>query len=414
MSFLNARHHLLQAFTLAACLTSTPHASAQAVVGITDDTVKVGVSGPMSGPVAALGAVALGIELKAKAVNAAGGVKMADGKTRKIQLVIYDDSIEPQRTMTNVRKLVEQDQVFALVGIAGTNNNQMIRAYTNQNKVPNLFLYSAVYEFGDEQKNPWNMALVPSFTTEAAVYAEYLKRTKPDAKVGLLYTTLEGGLNFLAGFKTAIAGSKVQLVSAQGSAGTDPTVDTQMTNLRASGADTLIIADQPRHAALAVKYAAESGWAPKTIVYYAASSVSSLRPAGLENVKGVLTAQFVKPVDSPEFSVDPGVQRYLADHDRFKPKFDKWDSLGQMGHLTGEALVWTLQNMKSLSREAAMEAARSMSAVKLDLLFPGVTLTTKKGQDGFAVESMQLFEFDGFRYKPVGNLVQYEGKTPRP
>jgi len=413
MKLTNAPSRLLQASLMAAVIAASPQVAGQVTAGITDDTVKIGISAPMSGVVASLGAVSMGIELKAKAVNAAGGVKMADGKTRKIQVVIYDDAIEPQRTMTNVRKLVEQDQVFALVGIAGTNNNQMIRSYTNQNKVPNLFLYSAVYEFGDEQKNPWNMSLVPSFTTEAAVYAEYLKRTKPDAKVGLLYTTFEGGLNFLAGFKAAIAGSKIQLVSAQGSAGTDPTVDTQMTNLRASGADTLIVADQPRHAALAVKYAAESGWAPKTIVYYAASSVSALRPAGLENAKGVLTAQFVKPVDSPDFATDPGVLRYLADHERFKPKFEKWDSLGQMGYLTGEALVWTLQNMKTLSREAAMEAARSMNAVTLDLLYPGVALTTKRSRDGFAVESMQLFEFDGFRYKPVGGLVQYEGKTPR-
>jgi ABC-type branched-subunit amino acid transport system substrate-binding protein len=367
----------------------------------------------MSGVVAMIGMVAEGQKLKLDAVNAAGGVKMRDGKTRQVELVIMDDANEPPRTVTNARRMAEQNKVFAFVGSVGTPQNQAIKAYVTQNKIPNVFIYSGIYEWGDDKQNPWGIGMVPSFTTEAAIYARYLEEHKPEAKVAMLYLNTDFGQNFLEGFKAAIKGTKVQLVSAQSNANTDPTVDTQLTNLKASGADTLIIATAGKAAAQAIRFAAESGWKPTLFVTYAASSIISLRAAGIENSKGVLTGQFVKPVGSPAFDNDPGVKQYLADYERFKPRFDKNDSLAQMGYLMADGVVKLLEQMEAPTREAMMAAARNMNKVELGLLYPGITMSTKAGADNFPIEAMQLFQFDGEAYKPVGKLIEYEGRTPK-
>ena len=400
----------LSLIVAATCVTIT-HATAQQP-GITETTVKLGTQAPMSGPVALIGMVAEGIDLRMKAANAAGGVKMGDGKTRQVELVVMDDANEPPRTVINARRMVEQQRIFAFIGSVGTPQNQAIKSYVAQQKVPNLFVYSGIYEWGDEQKNPWSTILVPSFTTESAIYAKYLQTQKPEAKVAILHINTDFGTNFLDGFKAAIRGSKIQLVATQSNANTDPTVDTQMTNLKASGADTLLIANAGKPAAQAIRFAAESGWKPLTFVTYAASSIITLKAAGLENSKGILTGQFVKPVGSPAFASDPGVRQYLADHERFKPRFDRYDSLGQMGYLMGDAAIRVLEGMKEPTREAMLATARNMEGIELGLLYPGIKLTTRPG-DQFPIEAMQLFQFDGEAYQPVGGVIDYEGRTPK-
>lgn len=377
--------------------------------GITDTSIKIGVTGALTGPVAALGAVVEGIRVRVAAANAAGGVKMGDGKTRSIELMVQDDALDPQRTMTNVRKLVEQTEVFSLIGTAGTPNNQAIGRYLDQRKVPNLFMYSGVHELANGRA--WTIGLVPSFTTEAAVFAEYLKANKPAAKIALLYLNTETGQTFQAALHTAIKGSKVQIVAAQPVTSADPTIDTQLSTLKASGADTFIVIAAPKQGAQAVRFAAESGWNPTTMVSYIASSLHSLKPAGLSNAKGVITSQFVKPIDAPD---DAAVRKYLADYEAVHPRFDKGDSMGQVGYITGEALVRVLEAMKQPTRQAMMEAANNMNKVSIGMLLPGITLTTKRDAgDIYPIESLQLFRFDGEKYQPLGGLVSFEGKTPK-
>jgi len=398
---------------LAASFAAAAGSAAAQSPGITDTSIKLGTQAPMSGVVAMIGMVAEGQKLRFDAINAAGGVKMGDGKTRQVELIIMDDANEPPRTVTNARRMAEQNKVFAFVGSVGTPQNQAIKAYTAQNKIPNIFIYSGIYEWGDEKQNPWGIGMVPSFTTEAAIYAKYLQEHKPEAKVGMLYLNTDFGNNFLEGFKVAIKDSKITLAAAQSNANTDPTVDTQLTNLKASGADTLIVATAGKAAAQAIRFAAESGWKPTVFVTYAASSVISLKAAGLDNSKGVLTGQFVKPVGSPAFDNDPGVKQYVADYEKFKPRFDRQDSLAQMGYLMADGVVKVLEQMKTPTREAMMDAARNMTKVELGLLYPGITMTTKAGSDNFPIEAMQLFQFDGEAYKPVGKLIEYEGRTPK-
>jgi branched-chain amino acid transport system substrate-binding protein len=401
----------LGSLLFASIVVANPAAAQDA--GITDASVKLGTQAPMSGVVAMIGMVAEGQKLRFDALNAAGGVKMGDGKTRQVELVIMDDANEPPRTVTNARRMAEQNRVFAFVGSVGTPQNQAIKAYTSQNRIPNIFIYSGIYEWGDEKQNPWGIGMVPSFTTEAAIYARHLQEHKPEAKVAILYLNTDFGQNFLDGFKAAIKDTKIQLVAAQSNANTDPTVDTQLTNLKASGADTLIVATAGKAAAQSIRFAGESGWKPTLFVTYAASSVITLKAAGLDNSKGVLTGQFVKPVGSPAFENDPGVKQYVADYEKFKPRFDRHDSLAQMGYLMADGVVKLLEQMKAPTREAMMNAARNMNKVELGLLYPGITMTTKAGTDNFPIKAMQLFQFDGEGYKPVGKVIDYEGRTPK-
>lgn len=412
MKHMPAHAWTLRTLLLAAGMAAAGGPAAAQSPGITDSSIKLGTQAPMSGPVAMIGMVAEGIDLRFKAANAAGGVKMGDGKTRKVELTIMDDANEPPRTVTNARRMAEQVKVFAFVGSVGTPQNQAIKPYVAQNKIPNLFIYSGIYEWGDEKQNPWGTMLVPSFTTEAAIYARYLEEHRPEAKVAMLHINTDFGTNFLDGFKAAIKGTKIQLVATQANSNTDPTVDTQMTNLKASGADTLLIATAGKAAAQAIRFGAESGWKPLTLVTYAASSVITLKAAGTDNSKGVLTGQFVKPVGSPDFANDAGVKQYLADHEAFKPRFDKNDSLGQMGYLMADAVVKVLERMKEPTREAMLATARNMKDIELGLLYPGIRLNTGPG-DQFPIEAMQLFEFDGTAYRAIGKLIDYEGRTPK-
>lgn len=398
----------LRALALAALVAGPLHAQ-EPSPGITDDTVKIGISGPLTGPVAALGAIADGVRTRIDPINSAGGIKMADGKTRKVELVVEDDGLDPQRTLTNVRKLAEREEVFAIVATAGTPNNQAIGRYITQRSVPNLFMYSGVHELAGPE---WEIGFVPSFTTEAATFAKYLLDNNPSAKIALLYLNTETGQTFQAALESALSGSDVTIVAAQPVTSADPTVETQLSTLKASGADTLVVIAGPKQGAEAVRFATESGWKPTTLVSNIASSIASLKPAGLENAKGVITSQFLKQVNASAPG-DDGVKRYLADHAAAQSKFSTDDALGQAGYAIGDALAKVLESMKAPTREALMEAARNLDHVQLDLLLPGITLTTKSGEDVYPIESLQLFQFDGAAYQPLGDVISFEGKTPK-
>jgi branched-chain amino acid transport system substrate-binding protein len=399
----------LRAFALAVFVAGPLHAQ-EASPGITDDAVKIGISGPLTGPVAALGAIADGVRTRIDPINAAGGIKMTDGKTRKIELVVEDDGLDPQRTLTNVRKLAEREEVLAVVATAGTPNNQAIGRYITQRGVPNLFMYSGVHELAGPE---WELGFVPSFTTEAVAFAQYLLDNKPQAKIGLLYLNTETGQTFQTALESALDGSGVTIVAAQPVTSADPTVETQLSTLKASGADTLVVITGPKQGAEAVRFATESGWKPTTLVSNIAASIASLKPAGLENARGVITSQFLKQVNASAPGDDAGVKRYLADHAAARSKFSTDDALGQSGYAIGDALAKVLESMKAPTREAMMEAARNLDHIQLDLLLAGITLTTKSGEDVYPIESLQLFQFDGAAYQPLGDVISFEGKTPK-
>ncbi|AZO59080.1 MAG: amino acid-binding protein [Mesorhizobium sp.] len=398
---------LVTAAILALAVGVAP-AKADEAPGITDSTVKIGITGPLTGPVAVVGAVAEGIRARIEAANSQGGVKMSDGKTRKIELVIKDDMLDPQRTLANVREMVEQDKVFALVGTAATPNNVAIGRYIEQRKVPNVFMYSGVHKLNAPHEE---IGFVPAFSTEAASFATYLKDNKPEAKVALLYLNTETGETFMKAFDQAIDGSGVKVVDRQPVTSQDPTVETQLTALKASGADTLVIIAAPQQGGEAIRFQAESGWKPLTLVTNLSSAYPILQAVGLENAKGIITSNFLKPIVSPEKTGDAGIDQYLDDIAAAKVNFVFANTIGQVGYATGDALVKALEHMKKPTRAELLDTVFNMQKWDDPLLLDGIKLNTKAGSDIFPIEALQLYQFDGQKYVPVGKLLDFEGKT---
>lgn len=393
----------------AAGLLVASHASAaEPSPGITDDTIKVGVTGPLTGPVAVVGGVAEGIRARVEQANAEGGVKMGDGKTRKIELVIEDDGLDPQRTLANVRKMVEKDKVFALVGTAATPNNLAIGRYITQKKVPNVFMYSGVISLNAPE---WEVGFVPSFSTEADAFAEYLAMNKPGAKVAFLYLNTETGQTFMKAFDRAIEGSAIRVVERQPVTSQDPTVETQLNTLKASGADTLVIIAAPRQGGEAIRFQSESGWKPLTLVTNLSSSYPVLQSVGLENAKGIITSDFLKPIISDQKSSDEGINRYLDAIKSAKVNFVFANTIGQTGYSIGDLLIQSLEKLKEPTREELMKVVHNMDGWQSPLLFDGIKVTTKEGSDVFPIEALQLYQFDGQQYNPVGGVLHFEGDT---
>lgn len=399
---------ILMAGAMLALAVGAAPAKADGAPGITDSTVKIGVTGPLTGPVAVVGAVAEGIRARVEAANAKGGVKMFDGKTRKIELVIKDDMLDPQRTLANVREMVEQDKVFALVGTAATPNNVAIGRYIEQRKVPNVFMYSGVHKLNAPHEE---IGFVPAFSTEATSFATYLKDNKPEAKVAILYLNTETGETFMKAFDKAIERSGVKVLDRQPVTSQDPTVETQLTALKASGADTLVIIAAPQQGGEAIRYQAESGWKPLTLVTNLSSAYPVLQAVGLDNAKGIITSNFLKPIVSPEKSGDAGIDQYLDDIAAAKVNFVFANTIGQVGYATGDALVKALEQMKKPTRAALLDTVFTMETWDNPLLLDGIKLNTKAASDIFPIEALQLYQFDGQKYVPVGKLLDFEGKT---
>ncbi|MEF0943759.1 ABC transporter substrate-binding protein [Rhizobium sp. BR 362] len=393
---------------IAVLLGSSNVNAAELSPGVTDSTIKIGITGPLTGPVAVVGGVAEGIRARIEQANSKGGVKMGDGKTRKIDLIIEDDGLDPQRTLANVRKMVEKDQVFALVGTAATPNNLAIGRYITQKKVPNIFMYSGVVSLNAPK---WEVGFVPSFSTEADSFAEYLKANKPNAKVAFLYLNTETGQTFMKAFDRAIDGSAVKVIERQPVTSQDPTVETQLNTLKASGADTLVIIAAPRQGGEAIRFQSESGWKPLTLVTNLSSAYPVLQSVGLDNAKGIITSDFLKPIISDKPSGDEGIDRYLSAIAAAKVNFNFANTIGQTGYAIGDSLIQALEKLKNPTREELIKAVQNMDGWKNPLLLDGITMTTKEGSDIFPIEALQLYQFDGQKYVPLGDLLHFEGKT---
>lgn len=393
---------------VAALLAASNAHAAEPSPGITDDTIKIGVTGPLTGPVAVVGGVAEGIRARVEQANAEGGVKMGDGKTRKIELIIEDDGLDPQRTLANVRKMVEKDQVFALVGTAATPNNLAIGRYITQKKVPNVFMYSGVISLNAPE---WEVGFVPSFSTEADAFAAYLQINKPDAKVAFLYLNTETGQTFMKAFDSAIDGTNIKVIERQPVTSQDPTVETQLNTLKASGADTLVIIAAPRQGGEAIRFQSESGWKPLTLVTNLSSAYPVLQSVGLENAKGIITSDFLKPITSDQKSGDEGVDSYLDAIKAAKVNFVFANTIGQTGYAIGDALIQSLEKLEDPTREELMKVVHNMNGWQNPLLQEGIAMTTKEGSDIYPVEALQLYQFDGQEYLPLGGVLDFEGKT---
>ena len=276
--------------------------------GVTDTEIKIGNTMPYSGPASAYSSQGKTETAFYNMINAKGGIN-----GRKITFLSYDDAYSPPKTVEQTRKLIEQDEIFADFGPLGTPTNSAIQKYMNMKKVPQLFVSSGADKWNDPKNFPWTMPLYPSYTMEGKIAAKYILKTKPDAKIAILYQNDDSGKDYVKGFKQGLGDKVSQIVIEKTYETSDPTLDSQMVAFKQSGADTFYAMSTPKFGAQAIKKAAELGWKPLFYTVSVSSSIKGvLEPAGIENSIGLITASGAKIVSDPRWDNDPAMKEFVA------------------------------------------------------------------------------------------------------
>ncbi|QIO33373.1 ABC transporter substrate-binding protein [Bradyrhizobium sp. 1(2017)] len=374
--------------------------------GASDTVIKVGQTIPLSGPASAYAVIGKTQAAYMKMINDQGGVN-----GRKVELIQYDDAYSPPKTVEQVRKLVESDEVLLTFQIIGTAPNVAVQKYLNAKKIPQLFAATGAARFTDPKNFPWTMGFNPSYLVEGRIYAQYLLKHHPNARIGVLFQNDDLGKDYLAGLKAGL-GDKAKMIVAETSYEiTEPTIDSQILRLKDAGADVLFSATTPKQAAQAIKKVAEIGWKPLHIIDINASSVSAvLKPAGLDNAKGVVSVGYVKDAADPEWKDDAGMKRYLAFMAKYYPEGDRDSNLNVYGYITAQLLVQVLKQCgDDLTRESVMRQAASLKNVELDLTLPGISVATTP-TDYRVNKQFQMVQFDGQRWQKLGDIITDEAK----
>ena len=394
------------ALLLALGLTSLVAAAdtgAQTVVGVTATEIKVGNTNPYSGPASAYGTIGKALGAYFKKVNDEGGIN-----GRKINYITYDDGYAPPKTVEMVRKLVEQDQVALLFQTLGTPPNSAIHRYMNQQKTPHLFVATGATKWNDAKNFPWTMGYQPNYQTEGRVFAAHMLKNQPDGKVGVLYQNDDYGKDYLKGFEDALteAGKKNLIVMKQSYEVTDPTIDSQIVNLKNSGATVFFNVTIPKFAVQAIKKAHDIGWKPTHYLNNVSSSLSTvLKPAGLEASKGLITALYMKEVTDPKWRNDKGFLEWVAWMKKYYPEGALDDQANGYAYNVAILMTQVLKQCGSdLSRDNIMRQASSIKNMDLPLLLPGIKVNTSP-TDFAPIEQEQLAKFDGERWVTFGEVL---------
>ncbi len=369
--------------------------------GITDTEIKLGGSYPFSGPASAYRSIADGAKAHFDFVNANGGV---DG--RKIDFQTLDDAYEPPKAVQNARRLIEQEQVFALFNTLGTPNNLAIWDYTNERKVPQVFVATGASAWGADIKgHPWTIGWQPNYVTESKIYADYLEKEKPDAKVAALYQNDGYGKDVLGGFEAALEGSSVKLVAKESYEVTDPTISSQMRKLAGSGADTFFNITTPKFSAQAIAAIAKSDWKPLHILNnVGASKTLVLTPVGLENGKGIISTQYFKDPEDPQWADDAAMTEYKDGLKKYAPRADPNEPFNAYGWAAASTMVEAIKGMKEPTRQALMDSVRNMDT-EIPMLLPGIKIQTAP-DDGYPIEAMQIMQFSGKNWELQGDVIE--------
>ncbi|MCX7322116.1 MAG: ABC transporter substrate-binding protein [Hyphomicrobiales bacterium] len=367
--------HSVAACLLATALTISP-ASAQKKYdpGATDTEIKIGQTVPFSGPASAYSSIAKTQAAYFKMINEQGGIN-----GRKINLIQYDDAYSPPKAVEQVRKLVESDEVLLTFQIIGTPSNAGVQKYLNTKQVPQLFAATGATRFADPKNFPWTMGYNPNYQTEGRIYAKYILKNHPTAKVAILWQNDDLGRDYLTGMKAGLGDKAASMIVSEASYElSDPTIDSQIVKLKSSGADLLFNASTPKFAAQAIKKVADLGWKPIHIVDINATSVGAvLVPAGLDNAKGLISTNYGKDPLDPQWKDDAGMKRYLAFMEKYYPDGDKTSNFNTYGYDNAALMVEVLKRCgDDLTRANVMKQASSLSGISLDLHLPGMKITT--------------------------------------
>ncbi|ABD08035.1 Extracellular ligand-binding receptor [Rhodopseudomonas palustris HaA2] len=395
------------AFAAAIAMLAASPAAAQKKYGpgASDTEIKLGNTVPYSGPASAYGILGKTYAAYFAKINEEGGIN-----GRKIVLISYDDAYSPPKTVEQTRKLVESDEVLAIVGNVGTASNIAIQKYLNAKKTPQLFLATGATRWNDPKQFPWTMGWLPSYQAEATAYAKYLLKEKPDAKIGVFYQNDDFGKDYVRGLKEGLGDKAATMIVAESSYEvSEPTVDSHIVKLKAAGADTLLTFATGKFAAQAIKKVAELGWKPLHIVPNASSSLGSvLRPAGLDNAQDLVSATFAKDPTDPQWNEDPGMKKFHAFVEKYIPEGKAMESTVLSGYSIAQTMAEALRMCgDDLTRDNLMKQAANMKDVKLDGLLPGVTVNTS-ATDFAPIDQFQMMVFKGERWGRFGDVIKGE------
>lgn len=370
-------------------------------VGVTDSEIKIGNIMPYSGPASAYAIIGKTMTAYFQMINDGGGIN-----GRKINFISYDDAYSPPKTVEQTRKLVESDEVFLLFAPLGTAGNIAIQKYMNSKKIPQLFVASGASRWGDPQNFPWTIGWAPNYRAEARVYARYILENHPDAKIGILYQNDDFGKDYLHGLKDVLQDKYDRIVVSSTSYEVSvPTVDSQVVSIRAANPDLFLNFSSPKFAAQAIKKIAELGWKPVHIMSNVSASVGAvLRPAGLENSKGILTAYYQMDVTDAQWNSNPGMQKFRSFLNKYFPEADKSEVGPMTGYNMSSGLVEVLKRCgDNLTRENVMKVAANLD-LEIDGFLPGVRVKTSP-TDFYPVEQVQMLKFTGENWKPFGPVI---------
>jgi branched-chain amino acid transport system substrate-binding protein len=373
--------------------------------GANDKEIKIGNINPYSGPASAYGVIGKTIGMYFNKVNAEGGIN-----GRKINYISYDDAYSPPKAVEQVRRLVESDEVLLVFQSLGTPSNTAIQKYLNTKKVPQLFVATGATKWGDPKNFPWTMGWQPNYQSEGRIYAKYLMDKHPNAKIGILYQNDDYGKDYVKGLKDGLGDkAKTMIISELPYETSDPTVDSQIISLKASGADVFFNVTTPKFAAQAIKKAAEIGWKPVHLLNNVSTSVGGvLKPAGVENAAGILSTGYLKDQTDPQWKDDAGFKEWVAFMDKYYPDGDKTSNFTGYGYTVAQSLVQVLtQCGDDLTRENVMKQAANLKNLTHGMLLPGITINTSP-TDFYPFEQMQMLRFDGTRWETFGPIMSGE------
>jgi branched-chain amino acid transport system substrate-binding protein len=369
--------------------------------GASDTEIKIGNIMPYSGPASSYGLIGKTEEAYFRMINDSGGIN-----GRKISFISYDDGYSPPKAVEQARKLVESDEVLVVFNPLGTPSNSAIQKYLNSKRVPQLFVATGATRWNDPKNFPWTMGWQPSYQSEAQIYAKYILKEKPDAKIAVLYQNDDFGKDYLKGLKDGLGAKASMIIAEESYETTEPTIDSHIVKLKSTGVDVFVSITTPKFAAQAIKKLAELQWKPMQIVANVSASVGSvLQPAGFENAQGLLSAAYAKDGADPQWNDDPGMRKWSAFIDKYMPGANRTDGNLVYGYGVAQTLVETLRKCgDDLTRANVMKQAESLKDFTPDTLLPGVRINTS-ATDFAPLSQLQMMRFEGEKWVPFGDII---------
>src|SRR3954453_11741662 len=409
MRMRNGTLHLVTATALTLALSvSAANAQKKYDPGASDTEIKVGQTVPFSGPASAYASIGKTQAAYFKMINDQGGIN-----GRKINLIQYDDAYSPPKTLEEVGNFVEGDDAVFTFRIIGTAANAAVQKYLNGKKIAQLPASTGPARFNDPQNYPWTLAYNPNYVSEGRIYAKYILKEHPNAKIGVLYQNDDMGRDYLAGLKSGLGDKAAGMIVGEVSYEvTDPTVDSQVVKLKSLGADLFYDASTPKFAAQAIKKVAELGWTPVHILDINASPISAtLKPAGLDISKGIISTQYGKEPSDPQWKDDPGVKAFFAFMDKYFPEGDKLNTVNTYAYSVAELLTQVLKQCgDDLSRENVMKQVANIKDFTPSFALPGIKINT--GPNDYRVnKQMQMMRFNGERWELFGPIIEDNGTS---